>query len=430
MPGDLAETSPVDLCLQLAGDRATGTLAVSGSGGRAVLVFADGQLAGAGPPEAGHRGPLGERLVGLGRLDRADLDALLAEPSAPPTAMGPLLVARGLASPDAVRLVVQEQVLDTMLEILGWFEGQWDFRDAVHVHADAVDVRLPVDRALAEVRRRAAERERVARLVPSSVAVPTPVTGATSPTPLPADAAAVLATVDGERTVGEIATALGTSPDEVSRQLFRLALQELVAFADTDRTIDHPASTTEDAALHAAALTGSPPVHLADDGWAERRHDAVTAADEPEPWVGWAYGSAQDRVDLAPAAEPAPTPPPAAAAPPAAATPEPPAPEPPAPEPAAPEPAAPAESSAQHNLDADTRRALFSELHEVGRANPTLGGDAPRPDTTSAAPQPQPEPAPEPEAPAVRAPTPDPSSLSRSDVSELLRELHALNLDD
>ena len=84
-------------------------------------------------------------------------------------------------------------------------------------------------------------------------------------------------------------------------------------------------------------------------------------------------------------------------------------------------------------MDADTRRALFSELHEVGRSVP---GFAREPDPTPASPTPEAvasEDAPRDEDTSVATPDPDPApspSLSRSDVSDLLRELHALNLDD
>ena len=83
----------------------------------------------------------------------------------------------------------------------------------------------------------------------------------------------------------------------------------------------------------------------------------------------------------------------------------------------------------RHDMDADTRRALFSELHEVGRSVPGFAEEpAPAPEPPAPAAQAGP---PEDESVATPAPDPAPSpSLSRSDVSDLLRELHALNLDD
>ena len=294
MAGDLSDRSPVDLCLHLAGERATGTLVLAGPRGEAVLVFADGALAGSRPP-AGRTARLGERLVSAGRLDRPDLDALLVEQAADDTApaLGLMLVDRGLATSDAVRLFVQEQVLETLLDAISWFEGTWEFSEAqAPAPGPGGGLRIPVDRALMEVRRRAAERERIAAVVGSPATVPCPAGEHADASELSTDAFTVLTAVDGERSVGEIAQALGISHDEASRQLYRLALQGRVALADTSETPDDatPTSspTTEEDTLPASPLTGTAPVQLADDGWAERRQVGTTTALEPEPWVGWA----------------------------------------------------------------------------------------------------------------------------------------------
>lgn len=455
MTGDLSERSPVDLCLHLAGERATGTLAMTGPRGEAVLVFADGQLAGSRPPE-GRTSRLGERLVSAGRLDRPDLDALLADQandsSAP--ALGQMLVDRGLATADAVRLFVQEQVLETLLDAISWFEGTWDFQPSpAPGPVPGGGLRIPVDRALMEVRRRAAERERIATVVTSPSAVPS--TTGRDGGELTTDALTVLAAVDGQRSVGDIARTLGGSYDETARHLYRLVLQERVEFADTMGTTTVTDATPEEAPLYASPLTATPAAPLADDGWADRRHVGATTAVEPEPWVGWANAARHEA--------PAETPPPAAAAPeapapppPAAPTPEPataraseplwadtepetPAPSatpaPPSPSPSA---AAPASDVApdgpgSRDLDADTRRALFSELHEVGRSHPGFAAP-PEPESPAGAADAGPDAHVEPpgEVPdEVTTPDPAPSaSLSRSDVSDLLRELHALNLDE
>jgi hypothetical protein len=452
MTGDLADTSPVDVCLHLAGEGATGTLALAGPRGDAVLVFANGRLAGARPPQ-GRGARLGERLVSAGRLDRPDLDLLLAEQAAEPAApsLGAMLVERGLTSPDSVRLFVQEQVLETLLDVLGWFDGQWDFAPS-ETDGDVVpDVAMPVDRALMEVRRRTAERDRVASVVPSASAVPTAVHAAGRPANLSPDAFTVLAAVDGQRTVAGISSALGFARDETSRQLYRLVLQGLVEFADTNTTPGAPAATIEEAVLSAPPAPRAASNGLADDDWNERRQEATTAAHEPEPWVGIANATrpaasptgaaAVDAAATTPSDDPlwAPqherasrTPSAQPSAPPAHAqglweaarevaaaqngtTPE-------TPTTRNHDPAA----SAPH-MDDDTRRALFSELHEVGRAHPSVANGHSR----TAQPPPTADPTPAAaDDPAVEVPTPAPESLSRSDVSDLLRELHDLNLGD
>ena len=118
----------------------------------------------------------------------------------------------------------------------------------------------------------------------------------------------MLTAVDGQRTVGEIAHALGTSHDETARQLYRLVLQERVRFADTMRTTGSDA-TPEEAPLHASPVTATPPVRLADDGWADRRRVGTTTADEPEPWVGWANAAREESPAAPPPAKAATSPP-------------------------------------------------------------------------------------------------------------------------
>lgn len=449
MAGDLGERSPVDLCLHLAGERATGTLAMAGPRGEAVLVFADGQLAGS-RPVPGRTSRLGERLVSAGRLDRPDLDAVLADQAddADAPALGQMLVDRGMATEDAVRLFVQEQVLETLLDAISWFEGTWEFEPAeAPGPGPGGGLRIPVDRALMEVRRRAAERERIATVVASPSSVPQTTGRDGTGDELTTDAFTVLTAVDGSRSVGEIAHALGTSYDETARQLYRLVLQDRVRLADTMGTTGSD-TITEEAPLHASPLTETPPVQLADQGWADRRQVGATTADEPEPWVGYA-NAAREEWTPTPAATPAaPTTPssspPSSPAPQPARAPEPSraseplwARPPAAPAPRAPETPAPAAEPAaaqapSHSLDADTRRAMFSELHEVGRSHPGFSASpSPEPEATSptGSAEPSSTPAELPDEATTPEPAPSPS-LSRSDVSDLLRELHALNLDE
>lgn len=370
MQGDLADTSAVDLCLRLAAQATTATLVLSTVSDTAELVFVEGRLAGGRLPTApGGRQRLGERLVAAGRLDPGALDAVLAEQVAGASSLplGQRLVDRGLVSVDVVRLGLQEQALDALQQVAGWFEGS--FRLDPPPPIGGVVVAIPVDRALQEVARRTNARR-------------------------------------------------------------ELALQAVGHPADRKDT----APSREEFDLSASPTTGTRPVGLTDDGWADRLETTPQAPDEPEPWVGWANGERQ--TEQAPS-----TPGPSQAAPSQVSTSQSQA---PAPQPAAeaprpahaPEPAQafPVPARPSTPLDAETRRELFSELHEMGR--PAARSQPTPPATPQApAPTPQPEPQVEPEADAsddleIAPPAPPSASLSRSDVSELLAELHALNLDD
>lgn len=446
MQGALAETSPVDLCLRL-GRTATGMLTLHSPRGEATLQFLQGDLAAARSPATsqGRGTRLGERLVHAGRLDRPDLDAALdaQSSSSPPVALGQLLVDRGLVSADVVRVFLQEQVIDSLMDVIGWFEGTFTF-DSDLAASSGVLVSIPIHRALMEVRRRTAERDRVMSVVVAPTAVPRPVPRPTPPTSLSADAFTVLTAVDGLRSVGSIAASLGYAYDETSRLVYRLTLQGLVTFAESDRVA--PALTEPTLATPSAP---APPVPLSDTGWADLRQGASTTAVEPEPWVGWANPRTDtDRLVAQVQIPPAPSVPgttsgprvdddmrraliselhamgradgPTPPTPPAAAPRE--VTEPPVPAPAAGRvaPVAPPQD------DHDMRRALFSELHAMGRAEPTAPTAPPQP---PAAPSPPPAAAPTPAAPDT-PPTPPAATLSSNDLSDLLAELHGLHSDD
>jgi hypothetical protein len=396
MQGTLVDTSPTELWLRLSSQVATGTLTITGPRGDGRVRFAHGDVAEAhasGGTSQAIR--LGERLVHAGRLDRPDLEAVLAGQASASVAtpLGSLLVERGLVSADIVRVFLQEQALEAMTTIVGWTQGRYSF-EVGPAAGPRVHLSLPVRRALMELQRRSRERELIRVHVPGPSSVPLPQEDQAQPPRLTADAFTILTAVDGLRTVGAIAASLGYSYEEASRVIYRLVLQGLVTIAETHSSA---LLATQDDTVQTSSTT-PPTTPLDDQGWFERR-DAVRA-EEPEPWVGFA--NATPPQPATPASEPAPQAPAAAAS-------------------ATAEPATSAPAS-----DEDLRQALFAELHQVGRpAEPARPVQA----TPAPAPEPEPEPEPQPAAPPAVTP-PAPAPLSSAEVSDLLQELHALNRDE
>jgi hypothetical protein len=396
MQGTLVDTSPTELWLRLSSQVATGTLTITGPRGDGRVRFAHGDVAEAhasGGTSQAIR--LGERLVHAGRLDRPDLEAVLAGQASASVAtpLGSLLVERGLVSADIVRVFLQEQALEAMTTIVGWTQGRYSF-EVGPAAGPRVHLSLPVRRALMELQRRSRERELIRVHVPGPSSVPLPQEDQAQPPRLTADAFTILTAVDGLRTVGAIAASLGYSYEEASRVIYRLVLQGLVTIAETHSSA---LLATQDDTVQTSSTT-PPTTPLDDQGWFERR-DAVRA-EEPEPWVGFA--NATPPPPATPASEPAPQAPAAAAS-------------------ATAEPATSAPAS-----DEDLRQALFAELHQVGRpAEPARPVQA----TPAPAPEPEPEPEPQPAAPPAVTP-PAPAPLSSAEVSDLLQELHALNRDE
>jgi hypothetical protein len=396
MQGTLVDTSPTELWLRLSSQVATGTLTITGPRGDGRVRFAHGDVAEAhasGGTSQAIR--LGERLVHAGRLDRPDLEAVLAGQASASVAtpLGSLLVERGLVSADIVRVFLQEQALEAMTTMVGWTQGRYSF-EVGPAAGPRVHLSLPVRRALMELQRRSRERELIRVHVPGPSSVPLPQEDQAQPPRLTADAFTILTAVDGLRTVGAIAASLGYSYEEASRVIYRLVLQGLVTIAETHSSA---LLATQDDTVQTSSTT-PPTTPLDDQGWFERR-DAVRA-EEPEPWVGFA--NATPPPPATPASEPAPQAPAAAAS-------------------ATAEPATSAPAS-----DEDLRQALFAELHQVGRpAEPARPVQA----TPAPAPEPEPEPEPQPAAPPAVTP-PAAAPLSSAEVSDLLQELHALNRDE
>lgn len=407
MQGTLTQTSVAELCLQLQSQEASGTLAVSSAAGEGTLTFSGGALVAArAPSTANGRGArLGERLVHSGRLRQADLDRTLAEQTDTP--LGSLLVETRAVGADAVRVLLQEQVLDSLAEMLAWHEGEYAFAPGAEA-STGLAVTVDAGRAVTEAERRTVERTRLATLVPSPESVPSPLPAAARPATLSAEASLVLDAVDGVRSVRLIATTLGFSEAEVTRLLYQLALMRQVAVSAPDT----PHATNGNS--HAAA----PPADLT---WADQR--AATIADEPEPWVGYAHAPQGVDVDVDPPPTPAPRP---VAQPWLPTTPT----------------TTPASATLPWESDHDTRRALFSELHGLGGSGAPPASQPSPPAADAATDQdatPTGAPAPDQDAGTTGPPTPAGatqdlpparSPLSRGDVSDLLAALHALNLDD
>jgi hypothetical protein len=353
MHGDLSEMSAADACRELASRGVTGALAIVGPDGPGRVLFDEGALLAAVSPTP--RARLGDRLVGAGLLEDAALTkALEAQARAPGrTRLGAMLVERELVSRDAVRLFVQEQLLDALFEVVGWRYGAFEFVEGRPSDVPEVPLRLAVDDALVEVARRHREWAELSELIPDLESVPAFRTAASSASAsLEPDEFAVLASIDGDRSIRQLASDLGYGEFEAARIVYGLALLGIVevfppedevgaafdeAFAaagapgrqdvpDTDGTVD-----TDDGTV----LTADLPFDLTDDARADDEHvappedglpdageeapaaaadgpgpdDAVTGVDTSWPEDDDTTSPPATDVDAPPAAEHAPPPP-------------------------------------------------------------------------------------------------------------------------
>src|SRR5699024_7285748 len=153
-------------CRELARQGSTGLLMIDGPDGPGTVSVIEGRVVAASSPTP--RARLGDRLVGASYLAERDLDEALALQRAGDghARLGVLLVDRGLVSRDAVRLFVQEQMLDALLEVLHWRFGTFEFVHGEATEVAEVPLSLAVDEMLVEVARRQQEWQQVRQVIP------------------------------------------------------------------------------------------------------------------------------------------------------------------------------------------------------------------------------------------------------------------------
>lgn len=449
MHGQLSARSVADVCRELAEASATGVLHITGLEAAGRLVFDQGRLVAASSPTPGSR--LGDRLVNGGLLAEEALEQVLeeqtdAQPGERPR-LGQLLVDRGLVPIGAVRLVVQEQLLDAVFDLIGWRDGTYRFEADADPDTPEVPLAVPVDQALVEVSRRREQWEALSEVIPTLDAVPRFREGAsTSTADLEPDEFAVMASVDGTRSVRDLAYDLGYGEFEAARVVYALSLLGLVEVAppvdEIGAALDdalaylggQAASAPTDAPPSAAAgpspsapapAPGAPPADDDHEGIDELTQ-AVAGFDAEEPAAGSDRGGADDEpvagaaeLDWSASDEDEPEPwsswdqrvaPPEQEQ---RSQPDPPAHH---------EGGGPEQPPQERTLEADLPDLSgFEELRLADRDEP--------------APPPEPEPEPPAEEPAPAPPSP-PSrqrfspTTTDGDVSEFLRELSRLALDE
>jgi hypothetical protein len=223
--GDLKTTPLADLLRSLAGAAATGCVYLLPEGQRfdaleATITLREGAICGV--TLASTVDSLGTRLVATHQLTPDELaEAQLAQETELATWMlADLLIHLGLADEQQVHALAAEQALSDLTVLCSWKNGSWRFRRRARLGRN-LPTPLPVDEALATV---AMRTEAWHRLLPTILGADAVVSlaandsdgspPATPETPDTAvemnpDAFVLLCTVDGTRTITDLANASG-----------------------------------------------------------------------------------------------------------------------------------------------------------------------------------------------------------------------------
>jgi hypothetical protein len=226
LEGSLDAFSLPDIFQLLSFTKKTGGLHLAGSGVDGVVFFAGGAVSGASAD--GSRQPLARRLIGMGTVDDTALAAAVSRASEEPgVGVAKALLEAGAVSDDVLRQAVTDQAVDAVFDLLTWTEG--DFAFVVdEVNPDAVDVLLPVESVLADAEARRETWDAVSQVIPSPAAVLSmPVTLEADPS-LGREEWALLALVDGRRTVSDLVALTGRGQYAVVSTLANLVQRSLL----------------------------------------------------------------------------------------------------------------------------------------------------------------------------------------------------------
>jgi tetratricopeptide (TPR) repeat protein len=305
--GPLRELGLHDVFQLLDLSRKTGVLRITSDlrNNEGTVYFDRGAIVFAAIRSNPHR--IGDRLVAGGKISPAELEhaRTVQQRESGRRRLGQIFVDMGALTPRELQREVERHIEEAVFELLSWREGFFSFAEngIEAAPADAL-VSLPTEKVLMEGARRIDEWSRIETQIPHLGVVPllAPLTPQQPPTQLdllPAEWE-VLAEVDGERDLRQIAAALRVPEFEVARTVFGLISTGVVVQRDPTVLRQPRPSMGDDA----GALVAAAEVRLETGDLAAAREAAEMALRlrPDEPRVHLVLGRAYLAVGLYPEA--------------------------------------------------------------------------------------------------------------------------------
>lgn len=246
-----------------------------------------------------HTEPLGERLVKAQRLTPQALAKALdirAGEGEGGRRLGQILIDEGYITDKVLETFVQDQIQDTIFDLMRWDEGEFDFEAMPDAVEEDIGLAVSIENVVMEGSRRLEEWNRIKKKIPSTDVVfkmaTAPGEGSFEISLKPVEWN-LLQLTDGTRSVAELAEETGRTDFEVARILYGLfsaGLLEFAADAEVERLRAERAEresvmmaakaqrAAADAASSAAALAREEALEQA----AEERRTQPPAAPEPD----------------------------------------------------------------------------------------------------------------------------------------------------
>ncbi len=202
----------------------------------AVIHFSKGEIVSAARGQSNRR--LGQLLQRAGKLTPGVLHAALdIQRSEPDRRLAEILLEMGAVPRDELERQLRFQMEETLYELMGWHEGGFTFEERTEIAALGVIAPVRVESLLIEGARRSDEWTRFEAKVPGPESVPVlapPVAVNTKPVELRTEEWEVLAEIDGERDIRQLAADLVRSAFDVAKTVFGLVNAGIVQVHDNN----------------------------------------------------------------------------------------------------------------------------------------------------------------------------------------------------
>jgi hypothetical protein len=226
LEGSLDAFSLPDVFQLLSFTKKTGGLHLSSDGCDGVVFFTAGQITGASADTS--RQPLARRLIGSGAVDDGSLSAAVerARKDDDVGVVKALLEANAVEA-ELLRQAVSDQSVDAVFDLLQWQTGEFAFV-MDEVNPDDVGVTAQTETVVADADARRVSWESVSQVVPSPTAILSmPVVPAEDPD-ISRDEWALLALIDGRRSVNDLVDLTGCGRYAVVSTLAGLVSRSLL----------------------------------------------------------------------------------------------------------------------------------------------------------------------------------------------------------
>jgi len=286
--GNLSDFSLPDVFQLVQLSRKTGVLRIHKDGAEGSVWFREGDVFFA--QSNWHRELLGHRLVAAGRITTAALAKALEIRRTEPSGgrrLGAILVDEGYISQNVLEAFVQEQIQDTIFDLMRWDSGHFDFEVLPEAVDEDIGLTVSIENIVMEGSRRIEEWNRIRKKVPSTDMVFKMATApgeGTFEIALKPTEWNLLLKMDGTRTVGELASSLGKTDFEVARIIYGLFSAGLLEVATDEQVAQLKAEQAERAARRQAIAAEEPKAEAGLEPQVEVEPESAPEPEsEPEP---------------------------------------------------------------------------------------------------------------------------------------------------